>query len=307
MRAPWIELSDAPVIEQCIHDYVVSIFRMQRSKLRNVEIVPISPGAEAHRGWDAAVREVVPLYFQYKLPDFTSRPQHFQKSAYARRKLWMFDDAGGVFHFPLRKKSKSAPRSQHALLVAMQNSGERVFYVAPTFVDHERLRRGGKLVNGRAWANSHVSMATFDLLERIVTPYLMDLICIPPHVDVDGPPEKHKFVFNVGHEVSLHSEPTVVDGRNLFDVVSDQIMFLREANQRVVKPENVSDYANKILRLVSGADDARFHALLNYFNSLEPRGAMAERTLLMTTMSSLAKVVKRTTGLQMLLTIRKEI
>lgn len=308
-KAPWTHPSDAPVIEQSIHDYIVSIFRMQPSMRKHVEIIPISPAAEATRGWDAAVMEAVPLYFQYKLPDYTHSPHRTQKAAFAKRQQWGFDDAAGLFHFYLREKAPSAPRSQHALLVDMQNQGERVFYVAPTFIDLNLLRFGGDLLHGRAWLPSHVTITNWNVLERINVPLFDNLICIPPFADVDGAPEDHQFFFNLGREVSLHSEPAEVDAQTMQQVLDDQIAVLNIRRDGVITNENYREYTERVLQSLSGGEDGRElrGAVSEYFESRLARGEVANRNPMMRHLRTLAKVVKKLAGLDMLLTLRREV
>lgn len=307
LKAPWEQPSDAPVIEQSIHDYIVSIFRMSPHD-RGVEIIPISPGAEAKRGWDAAVNQVVPLFFQYKLPDFTSKPRSTQPSAYARRQEWKFDDASGLFHFRLRARAAGEPRSQHELLVDLQDRGARVFYVSPSFIDFKRLRFGGKLINDSPWVPSHVSLLGWNLLERVDVPLFRELICIPPHQNVDGNPEDHQFFFNQDHEVSLHSEPTQVEVLNLRELLVDQIGLVRQS-VGVVSRQNYEGFVSGVLDALAGEagnTDLR-GAVRRFFDAhLADVPANGENQMMLN-MRALARVVKRLSGIQMMLTVDRAI
>lgn len=253
--------------------------------------------------------DAVPLYFQYKLPDFTHKPQRTQNAAFVRRKQWGFDDAAGLFHFYLREKAPSAPKSQHALLVDMQRRGERVFYVAPTFIDLNLIQIGGNLLHGRAWLPSHVTITNWNVLERINVPLFDNLICIPPFADVDGAPEDHQFFFNQGREVSLHSEPAEVDAQTMQEVLDDQIALLNSREDGVVTAENYLEYTRKVLQSLAGGEDEQDHrrAVNEYFESRLARGEIASRNPMMRHLRALAKVVKKLAGLDMLLTLRREV
>lgn len=307
MKAPWVQPDDAPVIEQSIHDYIVSVFRMSPSD-RGVEIIPISPGAEAKRGWDAAVMQVVPLFFQYKLPDFTSKPKVTQPSAYIRRREWRFDDALGLFHFRLRAKAAGEPRSQHELLVDLQNRGARVFYVSPSFIDFRKLRFGGELINNSPWAPSHISMLGWSILERVNVPLFRDLICIPPYQNVDGHPENHQIFFNQHHEVSLHSEPTQIDALNLREVLVDQIGLIRDSSVAVSR-ENYERFVGGVLDALAGeAGDREVRIEIGRFFDLHLIDVAGEAdSPLMRNMRALARVVKKLSGIEMMLTVEREI
>lgn len=303
MKAPWQDPSDAPVIEQSIHDYIVSIFRQLSGPARKVAIIPISPGAETTRGWDAAVNEAIPLYFQYKYPDFTSRPWSSQHSAYMLRKSWAFDDRKGLFHFPLRERSKNATRSQHELMVDLHNTGNRVFYVAPTFIDPDRLRSGGDPIYNRPWINSRLSFRRGYFLDYPVVPYFEGLICIPPSINVAGKPEDHKFYFNTAHEVSLHSDPSIVESATISEIVADQIDDL--LNSRGITRENVRSYVERIINLMASEDDMK-SKIFDYFKANLSRSEVALKNPLMHELRSLAKVLKSLYGIEMLLTTRKK-
>lgn len=302
MKAPWILPSDAPVIEQSIHDYIVSIYRQLSGPVRKVEIVPISPGAEATRGWDAAVVEALPLYFQYKYPDFTSRPQSSQPTAYLHRKGWAFDDREGLFHFGLRARSVTAPKSQHEFMVDLQNAGERVFYVAPTFIDVKRLRSGGDPVYDRPWLNSRLTFRRGIYLDHPVIPYFEGLICIPPQIKVSDPPEDHRFYFNTMHEVSLHSEPIVIKSSMIEQIVFDQIDDL--FTSRALTKENISAYVEKILQCVSHEGN-QFSSVFKYFEASLSQSDAANENPLMQKLRGLARVLRKLYGVEMLLTVRK--
>ncbi|MDH5834809.1 hypothetical protein [Luteimonas kalidii] len=303
VRAPWSNPSDAPVIEQSIHDYIVSIFRMS-PRDRGVEIIPISPGAEAKRGWDAAVKQVVPLFFQYKLPDFTSRPQSTQAAAHARRQEWKFNDADGLFHFRLRAKAANEPRSQHELLVDLQDQGARVFYVSPSFIDFKRLRFGGELINESPWVSSHISLLGWSILERVDVPVFRDLICIPPHQNVDGKPEDHQFYFNRHHEVSLHSEAAQVEALNLRELLVDQIGLVRQ-QVGVVSRENYEGFvAGVIVALAGESINPESRSTVRRFFEAHLDNVPAEDTnQMMRSMRALARTVKKLSGIEMMLTI----
>ncbi|MGN7838249.1 hypothetical protein [Stenotrophomonas sp. 22385] len=304
VKAPWKNPSDAPVIEQSIHDYIVSIFRMSPSD-RGVEIIPISPGAEAKRGWDAAVSQVVPLFFQYKLPDFTSRPQKTQPAAYAWREDWRFDDAGGLFHFRLRAKAKGEPRSQHELLVDLQNRGARVFYVSPTFIDLKRIRFGGDLINGSPWVRSHVSFLTWNILERVDVPLFRDLICIPPHEEVDGNPEEHQFFFNQHHEVSLHSDPVQIEGISFRELLVDQIGRVSQGIG-VVDRDNYEGFTAGVIDALAGESDVK-GSIRGFFEAHLDRELLQDANPMMRDLRALARVVKKLSGIEMMLTIGRAI
>ncbi|MBI5006210.1 MAG: hypothetical protein HZB95_03695 [Nitrosomonadales bacterium] len=307
MTAPWKIPEDAPVIEQSIHDYVVSIFRIPPYASRKLQIVPISPGAEAKRGWDAAIVEAIPLYFQYKLPEFTSRPKSSQSQIWSHRSLWKFDDTGGLFYFNLRAKAKGEPRSQHELLVAMEAKGERVYYVAPTFIDQERLQYGGALMPGGVpWILGHVTISHFELLERINVPQMMGLICIPPYMDVNAPPEDHRFCFNCYGEVSLHSDPVLVEAKSIYEVVNEQIR-LADSRQGITE-ETVDSYVSKILMLVAGGDQEQqvFGKVRAYYEESINKLITPGGRSLMPKLRALAKVVNRLTDLELMLTLRKQ-
>ena len=310
MKAPWKQPSDSPVIEQSIHDYIVSVFR-RSPRDRGVEIIPISPGAEAKRGWDAAVIQVVPLFFQYKLPDFTSNPKRTQPSAYARRQEWKFDDAYGLFHFRLRAKAAGEPRSQHELLVDLQDRGERVFYVSPSFIDFtdcKWLRFGGELINDSPWVPSHISILGSNLLERVNVPLFRKLICIPPHQTVDGNPKDHQIFFNQHHEVSLHSEPIQVKGLNFRKVLVDQIELVRKPSG-VVNRENYEGFIRGVLDALAGESGNREtrDAIDLFFHShLGDVGAERDNQV-MRNMRALARVVKKLSGVEMMLTVKRAI
>lgn len=304
-KPPWENPSDAPVIEQSIHDYIVSIFRLSPQD-RGVEIIPISPGAEAKRGWDAAVMQVVPLFFQYKLPDFTSRPKTSQPAVFDRRGSWKFDDSGGLFHFRLRARAAGEPRSQHELLVDLQDRGERVFYVAPTFVDLKRLRIGGDLVHGHAWMRSHLSVLGLNILERVDAPLFDDLICIPPHQHVEGNPEDHEFFFNQHHEVSLHSEPAQVEAMTLRDLIVDQIEQVGQ-EEGVVDHENYPAFVHRVLDALNGEtnNDTLRGQIRRFFEDQLDSASSHQATHMMRDLRALARVVKRLSGIEMMFTIRR--
>jgi len=307
MMTPWVHPADAPPIEQSIHDFIVSAFRRQTDFRRDVEIIPISPGAEAKRGWDAAVLEAVPLYLQYKLPDFSARPQVHHKAVSLVRKQWHFHDADGIFYFRLRKQAEHEPRSQHELLVELANLGHRVYYVAPTFVDLKRLRRGAELFHNEAYLNGGISIQYRNRLEQVYAPIFRDLICIPPHCNVDGLPERHRFYYNFVHEVSLHSEPTMVPSLTFQDVYDDQLETVH--GEDTVTNENVEEYSAGVLKsLVGGhlADEADFAQTFQYFDGhrralLEARGT----NNLMASLRALSQTVWLMTGVQVLLTAKR--
>lgn len=306
-KAPWENPSDAPVIEQSIHDYIVSIFRMSPHD-RGVEIIPISPGAEAKRGWDASVNQVIPLFFQYKLPDFTSKPRNTQPAAFARRQEWKFNDANGIFHFGLRAKAAKEPRSQHELLVDLQNQGQRVFYVAPTFIDFRRLRFGGELIDGRSWVPSHVSFLGWGILERIDVPLFNELVCIPPYANVDGSPEDHRFFFNEHHEVSLHSDPVEVEGQSMRELLLDQIQQLDEGQEATVHRDNYESYISGVIRALAGGmdDSSSYRTVRDFFEGHRSDVEAHDRNPMMRDIRALARVVKKLSGVEMMLTVRRE-
>lgn len=306
MKLPWTCPKDAPVIEQSLHDYVVSIFRIHRSVSRKLRIIPISPGAEAKRGWDAAIMEVVPLYFQYKLPEFTGRPKSSQPEIWAQRSQWKFDDVAGLFYFYLRAKAKKEPRSQHQLLVEMEQRGERVYYVAPTFIDQERLQFGGELMpGGYPWIWSHVSMSHSLLMERIDVPMFSGLICIPPYKNVNAPPEDHRIFFNCHGEVSLHSDPVLITAKSIEEVVGEQIR-LAESMQGITE-ETVDGYVSKVLSLIAGSDQNQevVGQVQSFYEASLKRLTVPDGASLIPKFRALASVVKRLTGLELMLTLRK--
>ncbi|WP_426270489.1 hypothetical protein ACN9MB_01250 [Dyella kyungheensis] len=299
---PWTDPSDAPVIEQSIHDYIVSIFRRVRGHRGLVEIIPISPGAEATRGYDAAVKEVVPLYFQYKLPDFTSRPQSSQPEVYRQRADWAFDDAGGLFHFRLRAKATHAPQSQHQLLFELARKGAHAYYVSPTFIDQQRLRFGGELIANEPYALRYMNVQYGDLLDRVEVPVLHDIICIPPCCSVDDPPESHQFFFNQKRQVSLHSDPVRVESLDLASVIDDQLREL--VSGRALTQDSVNEHVNYILRSLSGEfrDERNFGLVSDYYRSM--RSEIGTANELMISLRALARTVQDLSGVQMLLTMR---
>ncbi|WP_302410156.1 hypothetical protein [Comamonas kerstersii] len=307
VKTPWVHPTDAPPIEQSVHDFIVSAFRRQTDFRRNVEIIPISPGAEAKRGWDAAILEAVPLYLQYKLPNFSSRPHEHHKVASAVRKQWHFHDVDGLFNFRLRKQAEHEPRSQHELLVELADMGHRVYYVAPTFVDFKRLRRGADLLHNEAYLDGRISIQHRNHLEQVYAPIFRDLICIPPHCNVNGLPERHRFYYNFEHEVSLHSDPTMVPSLNFQDVYFDQLETIQ--GEDTVTSENVEEYSIRVLKsLVGGrhANEADFEQTSLYFEShrralLEARGT----NNLMASLRALSQTVWVMTGVQVLLTVKK--
>ena len=306
-KAPWENPSDAPVIEQSIHDYIVSIFRMSPHD-KKVKIIPISPGAEAKRGWDASVEQAIPLFLQYKLPDFTSKPRKTQSAAFTRRQDWRFNDANGLFHFGLRAKASNEPRSQHELLVDLQNQGKRVFYVAPNFVDFRRLREGGELIGGLSWVPSHVSILGWGILERVDVPLFKELICIPPYANVDGDPEDHRFFFNEHHEVSLHSEPMQVEGQSFREILVDQIQQLDDSRGEAVHRDNYESYISGVIRALAGGTDESpsYRAVREFFESHRDGVEVQERNPMMRDIRALARVVKKLSGVEMMLTVRRE-
>jgi hypothetical protein len=304
MKTPWVSPYNAPAIEQSIHDYIVSIFRQLTGPERKVEIVPISPGAEATRGWDAAVMEVVPLYLQYKYPDFTSRPWSSQPSAFKYRRGWAFDDSDGVFHFHLRAKAEKAPKSQHELMFDLQSTGKRVFYVAPTFIDVKRLRSGGDPLYDRPWLNSRLSFRRGYLVDFIPVPYFDGLICIPPHVSVADAPENHVFYFNAKHEVSFHSDPAIVESRDFEAVIADQIDDI--LSSRTITRNNVELYVQEVLALISGETNQNGEIIKDYFSANLGRTEAARRNPLMQNMRALAKLMRKLYGIEVLLTCRRE-
>lgn len=305
MKMPWVSPSDAPVIEQSIHDYIISIFRQLTGPERKVEIVPISPGAETTRGWDAAVMQAVPLYFQYKYPDFTSRPRRSQPIAFSYRQGWAFDDSAGLFHFRLREKAANAPKSQHEFMVDLQNAGEKVFYVAPTFIDAKRLRLGGDPIYDRPWRYSRVSFRRGYMMDYPVVPQFEGLICIPPQIDVSGPPEDHKFYFNSHHEVSLHSKPVIVEVSTVQQVVENQLNSL--SSTRALTSESIRDYVEGILKSICAQDNAgdQYALVYEYFEASLSQSDVARENSLMRELRGLAKVLRKLYGVEMLLTTRK--
>jgi len=311
--APWIDIQDAPVIEQSIHDYIVSIFRYHsyHHGQHPLEITPISPGAEASRGWDAAVREVVPLYFQYKLPDFTSRPKSSQPAIFKQREAWNFQDADGLFHFRLRAKAASAPQSQHELLVDMANKGCRAFYVSPTFVDFRRLRYGGSLINEQAYTHVNIDIWHKGNHHSIVAPQFQDIICIPPTENVDNPPEDHQFFFNDKRQVSLHSDPIRIDALSLESVISDQLSAIMRSES--LTSRNVESHVETVLQALAGRDGDQgiIVAIRNYFDSMRERfteqpsiTGNGRENYLMRDMRALSKVIYDLYGVHTLLTLK---
>lgn len=305
---PWVHPADAPPIEQSVHDFIVSAFRRQNDFRRDVEIIPISPGAEAKRGWDAAVLEAVPLYLQYKLPNFSSRPHQYLRTVAAQRKLWGFHDVDGVFSFRLRKKAEHEPRSQHELLVELAESGHRVYYVGPTFVDFKRLRRASDLLHNEAYLEGRISIQHRNLLEQVYAPMFRDLICIPPHCNVDGAPERHRFIYNFEHEVSLHSDPVIVPSLTFGDVYSDQLRLIQ--GNETVTPQNIEEYSIGVLKALAGGRDANQGAYAQTFGYWDAR----RRALLdargtnnlMASLRAVAQTVRTMTGVEMLLTARTQ-
>ncbi|MFJ3483250.1 hypothetical protein ACIPL1_07670 [Pseudomonas sp. NPDC090202] len=303
MNTPWDNPSDAPVIEQSIHDYIVSIFRAQRG--RRLEIVPISPGAEASRGWDAAVLEVVPLFFQYKLPDFTSRPTKSQPHAAKFRKDIGFNDDNGFFHFKLRKKAAKEPRSQHELMLEMEKEGYAVYYVATDFIDNSRLRWGGDLHAGaRPWiSRNHRIVDETRSVYDFLAPWFDGLICIPPFTEVSAPVENHRFIYNSSLEVSLHSDPTQAYGTPLLQILEHQSFNF--GTELSITEKNVDRHVNFILSAIAGGAIAekRLTAIEEYYNSLRPRSD-EYRSSLMGKLRPLAHVIKTLVGIDVFFTAR---
>lgn len=305
VKAPWSNPTDAPVIEQSIHDLIVSIFRMQPGTAGDVEIVPISPGAEAKRGWDAAVIEAVPLYLQYKLPDSTSRPAQTQSEAYEQRNKFGFNDSEVLFHFPLRAKAAQEAKSQHEFLVELQKQGERAYYVSTTLVDLKRLRKRGSLIDGRPWVNEYSPILHRGTWQLVGVPFFQDLICIPPHAYVDDPPENHRFFFNADHEVSLHSEPEIVESLNFLEVLRDQVEIVQTTG--AINADNIDEHVNSILVGIAGGtrNELSFERVRSYFDALVQ--ASNNKSHLMGSLRALARVTKQLTGVDVLLTVRKNI
>jgi hypothetical protein len=303
MKQPWDNPSDAPVIEQSIHDYIVSIFRAQRG--RRLEIVPISPGAEASRGWDAAVVEAVPLFFQYKLPDFTSRPAKSQPQAAEIRKSFGFNDDNGLFHFRLRKKAASEPRSQHELMLALEADGYPVYYVSTDFIDQSRLRFGGDLhACGRPWISKNHSIGhEIDGIYEYIAPWFDGLICIPPFTEVSAPVENHKFLYNQSLEVSLHSDPTHARAVPLIQVIADQAFLL--GADASINEKNADKHISAILHAIAGGvkSEKTLSLVQDYYVSLHS-GSEKYRTSLMGRLRPLAQVVKTLTGIDVFFTVR---
>jgi hypothetical protein len=296
MKQPWENPSDAPVIEQSIHDYIVSVFRAHR--VHRPEIVPISPGAEASRGWDASVVEVVPLFFQYKLPDYTSRLLQSQPANARIRKDFGFSDDNGAFHFRLRKKASKEPRSQHELMLEMEKNGYQIYYVSTTFVDAARLRFGGDLhASGRPWiSRNHVISSRSEQVLEYIAPWFDGLICIPPFKDVSAPVEKHKFIYNEYLEVSLHSDPVQARAVPLIQMLSDQVyQFEGDAS---INERNVDYHVNSILDSIAGRlrHEREGMAVRDYYLSLVS-GSETYRKSVMGKLRPLAQVLKALTGI----------
>jgi hypothetical protein len=135
-----------------------------------------------------------------------------------------------------------------------------------------------------------------------------DLICIPPHCNVDGAPERHRFIYNFEHEVSLHSDPAIVPSLTFEDVYSDQLQLIE--GDEVVTAQNVEEYSNGVLKALVGGRDANqvaYAQTLDYFDSrrralLEARGTND----LMASLRALAQTVRTMTGVEMLLTARTQ-
>ncbi|MEW4336445.1 hypothetical protein [Chromobacterium vaccinii] len=298
----WVDPSDAPLIEQNVHDYIVSVYRRVTGPFNSVNIVPISPGAEVDRGWDAAVMEVQPLFFQYKLPDYTSRPAKSQSDAYKQRRLFKYDDSDGCFHFSLRKMAKKAPKSQHQLMFEMESSGCRVYYVAPTFIDPARLRVGGyPSYDDRPWIDSHHPFLLRGHLAYASVPLFDGLICIPPTVSVPGAPEDHKFFFNTRYEVSLHSVPIEVHSRQFRIVLDDHISDLMTGE--AITSESVDEFVSRFVSLMASnndQDDSRY-LISRYIESKMSVENNWRDNKLMIKMRALARVVKALYGIDMLI------
>ena len=305
MKQPWDNPSDAPAIEQCIHDYIVSIFRAQTQRGRRLEIVPISPGAEASRGWDAAVVEAVPLFFQYKLPDFTSQPARSQPLAADIRKSFGFNDENGLFHFRLRKKAAKEPRSQHELLLALEADGFPVYYVSTVFVDQSRLRFGGDLhACGRPWiSKNHLIGHELEGTYEYIAPWFDGLICIPPFTAVSNPVEDHRFAFNQNLEVSLHSDPTQARAAPLIQVIADQVYLL--GTDASINEENSDIRINSILHAVAGGfeSERKLSLVQDYYASLHSTPEK-HRATLMGKLRPLAQVLKSLAGIDVFFTLR---
>ena len=306
-KSPWVDPNDAPLIEQNIHDYIISIYRRLTGPLNSVHLVPISPGAEVDRGWDSAVLEVIPLYFQYKLPDYTSRPANSQHEAYKQRKVFRFDDDDGCFHFSLRKMAKSAPKSQHQLMVDMESAGHRVYYVAPTFIDKSRLRSGGyPSYEDKPWIESRHPFYPRGILDHVHSPLFDGLICIPPTMSVSGNPEDHKIFFNIRYEVSLHSEPFTIPVRQLSAVMADHIGDL--IRSQTVTAESIDDYVDKFIGLLANdANQANVRAaIFEYFESKISQEEDWRKNKLMMKMRALARITKKLYGIDMLIGAKRE-
>lgn len=303
MKQPWINPSDAPVIEQSIHDYIVSVIRAQKGP--RVEIVPISPGAEATRGWDAAVVEAVPLFFQYKLPDFTSRPAQFHPRAYRARKEFGFNDESGFFHFSLRKKATKVPKSQHELMLEMEESGYPTYYVSTVFIDQSRLRFGGELHDsGRPWiSREHYIRHEGETALDYIAPWFKGLICIPPFKAVSAPVERHKFIYNDNLEVSLHSEPTQARAVPLTQVIFDQAFHF--GTESSINNENVGTHIDRVLLAIAGGaqHEKQISSVKEFYDSLQT-GSEKYRNSLMGQLRPMAQVVKALTGIDVFFTVR---
>lgn len=250
--------------------------------------------------------EVVPLYFQYKLPDFTSRPAQSQPRAEGVRRKFGFSDENGLFHFKLRKKAAKEPRSQHELMLEMDRQGHAIFYVATTFIDIDRLRFGGRLHKGRRpWIpREHSFGHEGDEVFEYVAPWFDGLICIPPFSEVTLPVEKHSFMFNQSLEVSLHSEPMQAQAVPLIEVISHLSNdFGGEAS---VNEKNVSEYIDKVLIAVAGgeADEESLLEVKQYYKSLIT-GSDIYRASLMGRLRPMAQLIKALTGIDVFFAARR--
>lgn len=307
IKPPWVIPSDAPVIEQSIHDYIVSIFS-QWDTDRDLEIIPISPGAESSRGWDAAVKEAITLFFQYKLPDFLQKPSESEKQVFLARRNNGFDDSGGLFRFPLRAKAKGAPQSQHDLLVDLWKKGEFAFYVSTLFTDRKKLRKLKKLPSGKTpykWGKQWYFHVGVQL--EVFAPFFDELICIPPCSKVENPPERHKYFYNYSRDTSLHSEPIFTKGIPLLNIVLDQMALLRSGP--TITEKNADAYVNKILGIISfdpTEENKRIGPVQEYYNQIYSEININEKNLFMTKLRALALVMKPLTGLEMMITQKLE-
>lgn len=222
--------TEVTVVEKSVHDFLVGVIRATAPH-HDIDIIPISETRESRLGWDAAIDDgVVPLFLQYKLPSFTTRARYDWPAQNIARQDRGFDDDEGVFHFPLRKQSHSAPISQHQLLLNLQRAGEHAYYTSTVYKDFTNLWKTGAGFGppgSGSWKAWHtISLLRGAPVRRYFVPWVSGLIFIPPHDEVPDPPEDHRIFYNGFYEASLHSDAQFMrsyDFRDLLTLVGRQL------------------------------------------------------------------------------------